>query len=509
MVKITFFTPVTVEIPVTAPSAAPKVPGSLFSLSIEQDRWLDWAGNTSRNEFFFNVLDNLISITDEGPKIRIGADSEDRTTYQQGIEGAQLDIPGPSSDVPYPEASNVTVGDGFYEAARFLPPGTHVIWGVNLKADNITQAVLQAQAIHRAFSSSAIEDAGIILDFVEIGNEPDQYGRLGKYRPLDYNVSDYVTEWTAFAVNVSKAAAISSSSHTKFWAGAFTGSSTSNTSFSPQGIISNGILDSAPGKLITAISRHRYSGGNTASVLQDLMSKETIRSNVTILNPDIVVSQSQGLDYVLGEVNSYSGHGAPGVSDVAGAALWALDYAFVAREAGISRLFFHEGIGYRYNLIQPATLTISPRNGSELSSPLPPHIQPAYYAAVIAAEAIGKGGNTQIAELIVNNTMVSGHGFFVDGRITRAVFINLEAFLTTSSSRQSVHVDLSFASGGPSEMSIKRLAIGHADDESGVTWGGVSYETTDGRPSGKESVETVDVSSGFDIKATEVVLLSF
>ncbi|THU94957.1 hypothetical protein K435DRAFT_860036 [Dendrothele bispora CBS 962.96] len=156
MVKITFFTPqllficvvvtlssaVTVEIPVTAPSAAPKVPGSLFSLSIEHERWLDWAGNTSRNEFFFNVLDNLISITDEGPQIRIGADSEDRTTYQQGIEGVQLDIPGPSSDVPYPEASNVTVGDGFYEAARFLPPGTHVIWGVNLKADNITQAVL-------------------------------------------------------------------------------------------------------------------------------------------------------------------------------------------------------------------------------------------------------------------------------------------------------------------------------------------------------------------------------
>jgi len=49
----------------------------------------------------------------------------------------------------------------------------------------------------------------------------------------------------------------------------------------------------------------------------------------------------------------------------------------------------------------------------------------------------------------------------------------------------------------------------HADDVSGLTWGGVSYETEDARPSGEETVETVDISDGFDINATEVVMLSF
>ncbi|THU76556.1 hypothetical protein K435DRAFT_879050 [Dendrothele bispora CBS 962.96] len=68
--------------------------------------------------------------------------------------------------------------------------------------------------------------------------------------------------------------------------------------------------------------------------------------------PDISAVRSQGLDYVLGETNSYACHGAPGVSNVAGAALWALDYALFAKSGlGATRVFFHEGVGYKYNLI--------------------------------------------------------------------------------------------------------------------------------------------------------------
>jgi len=54
---------------------------SLVSLSIEQDRWVDWAGASVKNSFIHNTLDNLKQLTGEPPWIRIGADSEDHTNF--------------------------------------------------------------------------------------------------------------------------------------------------------------------------------------------------------------------------------------------------------------------------------------------------------------------------------------------------------------------------------------------------------------------------------------------
>lgn len=102
------------------------------------------------------------------------------------------------------------------------------------------------------------------------------------------------------------------------------------------------------------------------------MTKATIRSNLTSFSPDIAAVRAQGLDYVLGsdlsfpstlylllnfinfysETNSYSCHGAPGVSNTAGAALWTLDYTLFASQIGVSRVHFHEGIGYKYSLVK-------------------------------------------------------------------------------------------------------------------------------------------------------------
>ena len=75
-----------VTISTNAPPAAFPISPSFLSLSIEQDRWTDWVGNTSRNTFFFNTLDNLNSITGEPPHIRIGANSEDHTDFSNNVK---------------------------------------------------------------------------------------------------------------------------------------------------------------------------------------------------------------------------------------------------------------------------------------------------------------------------------------------------------------------------------------------------------------------------------------
>ncbi|KDR71209.1 hypothetical protein GALMADRAFT_75264 [Galerina marginata CBS 339.88] len=491
-------------IPVSAPSTAPTLAPDLVSLSIEQDRWTDWAGTTEQNSFFFNTLDNLAQITGTPPRIRIGADSEDHTNFDPNVQFSEATFPAWTSTTPYPEASDVLVGDGFYQAAQFLPPNTRVTWGLNLRANNMTAAYLEAKSLIKAFSSSAVKNAGITLDSIEIGNEADDYG---------ISLSDYVSRWNTFASNITAVANLSPSGTTQFWSGAFTSSSHSTTGFSPQGIFAQGMLSSMGGKLIKTISQHHYSGtfcSGNGDLLQNLMTKSSIRGNLTIFNSDISAVHAQGLEYILGETNSYSCHGAPRVSNAAGAAIWALDYALYAPQIGISRLFFHGGIGFKYNLIQPVTLTRSTLTGLDLSPPLAPHIQAQYYTAIIIAEAIGKSSSTRSIELSISDSRTSGYAFYVGNKLTRVVLMNSVAYLSTSSTRGSIQVSLSLTgSGAPTKMTIKRLFIPHADLGSGVTWGGQTYETSTGRVSGTLQTTTVDVSAGVSIQDSEAVLLSF
>ncbi|KAF8428843.1 glycoside hydrolase family 79 protein [Boletus edulis BED1] len=507
---------VDVTIPLSAPSGASSVAPDLVSLSIEQDRWVDWAGTTEQNQFFYNALDNLAQITNLPPFIRIGADSEDHTDFSYDVEYEEDIFPASSSVTPYPEASNITVGQGFYDVISHLPfgkllVGTRVHWGVNLRQYNLTAAYLETKGLIQAFESQAVKAKEITLKFIEIGNEADLYHNNGG-RNSSWSVFEYVPQWVEIATNVSETAGLSKTSFTKLIGGAFAGSSNNNISgFSPQAIFAQGILGTTPGALITTISQHRYSGSfcsGSGAILQDLMTKSYIRGNISVFEPDIKATFAHGLKYILGETNSLSCHGAPGVSNTAGAALWALDYSLFATQVGISRLHFHEGVGYKYNLIQPVTLNYSIVDGSPIT-PLPPHIQPPYYAAIISAEAIGSTGHARMVEISIDASDVSGYAIFEHGHLVRAVFINHVAYLPGAGVRSSTHIDINFNGFGPQQMEVKRLDITYANATSGVTWAGQTYETTDARVSGTLQIQTLNVCDGLDIQETEAVLLSF
>ena len=91
---------------------------------------------------------------------------------------------------------------------------------------------------------------------------------------------------------------------------------------------------------------------------------------------------------------------------------------------------------------------------------MPPHIQPAYYAAVIAAEAIGDSGATQVVELDVGSDHVSGYAFYDGGALARAVLINLRAYTGSAGERGSVNIVLKFDDiDVTTKMTVKRLNI--------------------------------------------------
>ncbi|KAJ3753512.1 glycoside hydrolase family 79 protein [Lentinula raphanica] len=506
---------INVSVPLGISSNTTEVSPSHISFSIEQDRWTDWVGATVKNEFFSNAITNLAELTGQPPRFRIGADSEDHTDFQPGLNFSELVFPVPSAAIPYPEASSIVVGEAFYAAARNLVPGTHVTWGVNLRSLNLTAAFLEAGAIAEAFNSFSAS-SGLVLDAIEIGNEADIYTFNGG-RPANFTIEEYVPQWTSFASNVSATVPITANTTTKFWGGAFADSDHSTTGFSPQGLFSNGILQTAPGMLIDTISQHVYSGGgtdcgSTDQCIQDMITKAFIRGNLSQFIPDIAATKSHNLTYVLGETNSYFNHGSANVSNSAGAALWVLDYAFFAATLGIERLYFHEGVGYKYNFIQPVTLNVSIDDATPLPEPLPPHIQPVYYGAIIVAEIIGNTGGLSVSELSVNSDTLSGYAFHSNtGQLIKLLFINSDGFFASSgSNRPTVHLDFDFTGTGqpsPSRMTVKRLEIGHADDTSGLTWGGQTYETPDGLVSGVLSLEEGNVTDGLDIPATQAVLV--
>lgn len=53
--------------------------------------------------------------------------------------------------------------------------GTHVTWGLNFRSGNVSNAIAEAHSITRAFASQEIREANIVLDLIEVGNEPDFY----------------------------------------------------------------------------------------------------------------------------------------------------------------------------------------------------------------------------------------------------------------------------------------------------------------------------------------------
>jgi len=151
-----------------------------------------------------------------------------------------------------------------------------------------------------------------------------------------------------------------------------------------------------------------------------------------------------------------------------------------------------------------------------------PHIQPAYYAAIIAAEAIGNVSGIRAVELAMDHPRLAGYAFYEgsEKKLAKVLLINSQAYFGTTGSetpppsRGYIHVDFQFLRGNslfapPQRMSIKRLSIPHADDTSGLSWGGQTYETDDGLVHGELKVEKGDASSGVDLSDTEAVLITF
>lgn len=72
---------------------------------------------------------------------------------------------------------------------------------MNLKQNNLLVTLLEAIAIIKAFSSPSIKNAGIVLEAIEVGNEPDLYPYNGG-RHSPYTTRQYVSECVPILIDV-------------------------------------------------------------------------------------------------------------------------------------------------------------------------------------------------------------------------------------------------------------------------------------------------------------------
>ncbi|KAH8994819.1 hypothetical protein EDB92DRAFT_1934109 [Lactarius akahatsu] len=311
------------------------------------------------NTIFFNTLDNLRGLAGEPVVIRIGANSEDRTNFD------------PSVSVQ-PVLMNVDVCNSeFLELSTMVP-----CLGITSHLGgqfNLATASLEATAIANAFASLPFNDLDVTLEAIEVGNEADLY-ISNRVRDSSFDVQQYVSQWTAFTENVTAAVNDVLGKRVPLQGAAFAEPSHTAAYIVPCGFADQAVC-SRPSLVQSChgLLQDHYSGSfcaGTHGVLQDFISK--------------------------------SGTGA---TPRAGAALWGLDFALLAGQLGITRVYF-QNLGHKYNF------------------PLASHIQSLYYAGIIAAEAIGPSVLTRVFELEIKDTRVFGHVFF-EGP---AVFIVLDTF---------------------------------------------------------------------------------
>ena len=183
----------------------------------------------------------------------------------------------------------------------------------------------------------------------------------------------------------------------------------------------------------------------------------------------------------------------------------------------------------------------SPVDNSPAS--LEPYAQPQYYAAVVINTFLGNSASrSRITEISfgssnspsnptsnstsTNSTgseqptagqYVSGYAAYEGGLLQRAVFINLRPYLSsTTAPRGSFNLDITIPTSGgygslpvPSSYCVRRLKIGYADDTEGLEFGGISYETSDGLPSGRDTFECASYGTPIEISDTEAVLVTY
>lgn len=387
--------------------------------------------------------------------IRIGGNTSDFSSYD--AKGAAVSAP----------KATVVNAQNLRELRTFLDAiNWKLIWGLNLGADRLDNAVEEARAV--------VDAAGPRLLALEIGNEPDLFSRAG-HRKGTYDYAAWHADYRRYKAAI----------RGQLPRAPFAGPDIAGTAVDWfEGFARD------EGSDIALLAAHHYISGqaNPTSTLELMLAEE--KKYQPALAKFQAIAQAAHLPYRICETASYSGGGKAGVSDTFAASLWVLDYLFVLASYGCAGVNMETGVNH-LGWISHYT---------PISDDLKEHYgaAPEYYGLLAFAQmARGQRIATRCDAGGVNLT---AHGMRDGAGALQLAVINKDL-------AQDASVEVS-AAGGVKQAQVMRLTAAAATAMSGVKLGGTGV-TSGGAWSGRsERIAVAQGKARLDVPKASAALLT-
>ena len=311
---------------------------NFVGLSIEVPAMLSMIGATGNSSAMAQALRNLAELTPSpehaGPVLRVGGNSADESCWDDAhTHGCAHRI----------RMEELVAYKSFAQGVARDLNLTYVIdTNFGVSPDPNVVAVGHIRALGKA---------GLwpLVRAIEIGNEIDIYAKSTPaqqkakgHRNRSYTYLDYEPEFLAYV----RAFRNAGMPHGRVQGGTYC--ALSNRGGFDANISRYVNLERAE---LRSFSYHRYPTshcGTRNTSLAALLSDLSIRGQMLRLSPYVLEITSRGIEFWIGEGNSASCGGMPGVSDTFGAALWAADFLPTLARNNVSGFNFHGGPGGVY-----------------------------------------------------------------------------------------------------------------------------------------------------------------
>ncbi|KAH8812788.1 glycoside hydrolase family 79 protein [Xylogone sp. PMI_703] len=435
------------------------------------------AGNlSSPNHFSQDIVRLLYNLTGAWPHVRIGGTSSDYVTYNTSQEISFLVTGQSYNGIPI----GVTIGPAFHEGISNFPG---VKWDIQVQFTNDTAA---GRANGVEYAKSALLHAKENLYSFEIGNEPDLYP--GQNKPANWSVSNYIAEWLPYADQISREVLADNPYGLDHWRHfqALTyaepgGPGYDNPCCAERAMINGFNVGNTLNRGIDAtghvksVSVHHYTVGEGWQRLQGSLMN----------HPAVIANLSQ---CVFGETNSDASNlNQQQYSGVFGSALWMIDY-----------LMYGMVLGYdRFNLIQGTFFSYTGWVPVEYEGRAP-YVRPPLYGHIVVADVIGRHPEIQVTNIDLNHWKLDAYAVYQCRKLSKLVLINLDEWnSTTTYPRPSERFHLELPSVNK-YATVKRLQANGANADDNISYGGLSWNYTDGRLGrfGRKASEIVQRKNG-------------
>jgi hypothetical protein len=408
------------------------------------------------------------------PILRIGGDSTDQTWWPE---------PGviPPGGITY----NLT-GDWLRVAHQLAAElNARLILGINFAADSPALAATEARAL--------IQGIGMrYIDALEIGNEADVYTEFPWYRdslgnnyyarPLNYNFSDFIAEFSRWRSALPPAPIAGPAFASTDW----------------MGYLHTFLADEQGMSLITF---HRYplrgcepnaTAPDYASI-PNLLSDGSSSGLAESVAEYVAIAHADGVPFRIDELNSAACTGKYGVSNTFASSLWVLDTLFNMAEVGVDGVNIHTLPGAAY----------APFSFRQKGSQWTGYVHPLYYGLLMFEQAFPAGAH--LVQVNVPTGPVEVWATRTAAGQTRVVVINKDPLTAAE-----VHLQLP----DPTTPLVSEPLIAPSlTSTTGVTLGGESFgaSTTTGVLPANPAPLQVTASNGYfsvTVPAASALLLT-